>query len=129
MMVSKKRATVASTGKPATYQRGVGEPLPAWALLVTQNVVQPCGCAPERMPWGNSQTAAVASGSSVECSPLLHAHYQRLVTMAKRDASLTVSDSVEEADERHRTKTRHPEPVMGANPTGDAASPVGTPPG
>ena len=60
---------------------------------------------------------------------LLHAHYQRLVTMAKRDASLTVSDSVEEADERHRTKTRHPEPVMGANPTGDAASPVSTPPG
>jgi hypothetical protein len=49
---------------------------------------------------------------------LLHAHYQRLVTMAKRDASLTVSDSVEEADERHRTKTRHAEPVMSANPTG-----------
>ena len=48
---------------------------------------------------------------------LLHAHYQRLVTMAKRDASLTVSHSVEEADERHRTKTRHAEPVMGANPT------------
>ena len=44
---------------------------------------------------------------------LLHAHYQRLVTMAKRDASLTVSHSVEEADERHRTKTRHAEPVMG----------------
>jgi hypothetical protein len=60
---------------------------------------------------------------------LLHAHYQRLVTMAKRDASLTVSHSVEEADERHRTKTRHAEPVMGANPTRDAASPVGTPPG
>jgi low affinity Fe/Cu permease len=39
---------------------------------------------------------------------LLHAHYQRLVTMAKRDASLTVSHSVEEADERHRAKTRHP---------------------
>ena len=58
---------------------------------------------------------------------LLHAHYQRLVTMAKRDASLTVSHSVEEADERHRTKTRHAEPVMGT--TRNAASPVGTPPG
>ncbi len=60
---------------------------------------------------------------------LLHAHYQRLVTMAKRDASLTVSHSVEEANERHRAKTRHPGPVMGANPAGGAASPAGTPPG
>ena len=60
---------------------------------------------------------------------LLHAHYQRLVTMAKRDASLTVSHSVEEADERHRTKRRHAEPVMSANPTRDAASPASTPPG
>jgi hypothetical protein len=56
MMVSKKRATVAPTGKPATYQRGVGELLPTGALLVTQNVVQPWGCAPERMPWGTSRT-------------------------------------------------------------------------
>ena len=47
----------------------------------------------------------------------------------KRDASLTVSHSVEEADERHRTKTRHAEPVMSANPTRDAASPAGPPPG
>ena len=37
---------------------------------------------------------------------LLHEHYQRLVTMAKRDASLTESHSVEEADQRHRAKTR-----------------------
>ena len=67
----------------------------------------PVGALRNVWPWGNSQTEAVASGSSVECSPLLHAHYQRLVTMAKRDASLTVSDSVKQADERHRTKTRH----------------------
>ena len=60
---------------------------------------------------------------------LLHAHYERLVTMAKRDASLTVSHSVEEADERHRSKTHHAEPVMSANPTRDVASPAGTPPG
>ena len=58
---------------------------------------------------------------------LLHAHYQRLVTMAKRDASLTVSHSVGEADERPRTKTRHAVPVMGTNPAGGAASPAGTP--
>jgi low affinity Fe/Cu permease len=58
---------------------------------------------------------------------LLHAHYQRLVTMAKRDASLTVSHSVEEADERPRTKARHAVPVMGTNPAGGAASPAGTP--
>src|SRR6186713_2567836 len=32
---------------------------------------------------------------------LLHQHYQRLVEMAKRDASLTESHSVEEADQRH----------------------------
>ena len=60
---------------------------------------------------------------------LLHGHYERLVTMAKRDASLTVSHSVEEADERHRSKTHHAEPVMSANPTRDVASPAGTPPG
>jgi low affinity Fe/Cu permease len=39
---------------------------------------------------------------------LLHAHYQRLVTIAKQDGSLTDSHSVEEADERHRAKMRHP---------------------
>jgi low affinity Fe/Cu permease len=51
---------------------------------------------------------------------LLHAHYQRLVTIAKRDVSLTDSHSVEEADERHRTKMRHPKPVVGASPAGGA---------
>ena len=44
---------------------------------------------------------------------LLHAHYQRLVTIAKRDISLTDSHSVEEADERHRAKMPHPKPVVG----------------
>ena len=38
---------------------------------------------------------------------VLHAHYQRLVTIAKRDSSLTDSHSVEEADARHRVKTAH----------------------
>ena len=37
---------------------------------------------------------------------VLHEHYQRLVAMAKRDVRLTESHSVEEAEERHRTKTR-----------------------
>ena len=45
---------------------------------------------------------------------LLHAHYQRLVTIAKRDVSLTDSHSVEEANERHRAKTAHRKPVVGA---------------
>jgi low affinity Fe/Cu permease len=36
----------------------------------------------------------------------LHQHYDRLVVIAKRDESLTQSHSVEEADTRHRVKTR-----------------------
>ena len=59
---------------------------------------------------------------------LLHAHYQRLVTIAKRDVSLTDSHSVEEADERHRAKAPHPKPVGGASPARGASSPEGTPP-
>jgi hypothetical protein len=59
---------------------------------------------------------------------LLHAHYQRLVTMAKQDVSLTASHSVEEADERHRTKTPSPGTVAGASSAGGAASPAGPPP-
>ena len=58
---------------------------------------------------------------------VLHAHYQRLVTIAKRDGSLTDSHSVEEADERHRAKTRHPKPAVGANPAGGETSPTGRP--
>lgn len=59
---------------------------------------------------------------------LLHEHYQRLVTMAKRDASLTESHSVEEADERHRTKTRPPKPVVGITPAGGPTPAADLPP-
>jgi low affinity Fe/Cu permease len=53
---------------------------------------------------------------------LLHEHYQQLVTMAKRDVSLTVSHSVEEAEERHRSKTRLRKPAAGR---GAATPPTG----
>jgi len=55
---------------------------------------------------------------------LLHGHYQRLVTMAKRDLSLTVSHSVEEADERHRAKTRHRGPAVERQPWRERTSPA-----
>jgi len=42
---------------------------------------------------------------------LLHVHYQYLVTMAKRDVGLTESHSVEEAEERHRSKIRPRKPA------------------
>jgi low affinity Fe/Cu permease len=35
---------------------------------------------------------------------LLHKHYQKLVAMAKRDFKLTLSHSIEEAEERHERK-------------------------
>ena len=44
---------------------------------------------------------------------VLHEHYQRLVTMAKRDEGLTESHSVEEADERHRAKRQLAKPATG----------------
>jgi low affinity Fe/Cu permease len=59
---------------------------------------------------------------------VLHEHYQRLVAMAKRDASLTESHSVEEADERHRTKARPPKPVVGMPPADGRTSAAGSPP-
>jgi low affinity Fe/Cu permease len=34
----------------------------------------------------------------------LHQHYQKLVRMAKKDSKLTVSHSIEEAEERHERK-------------------------
>jgi low affinity Fe/Cu permease len=37
---------------------------------------------------------------------LLHRHYSKLVQMAKQDATLTRSHSVEEAEERHRRKAK-----------------------
>jgi low affinity Fe/Cu permease len=36
----------------------------------------------------------------------LHKYYARLVTMARKDNRLTVSHSIEEADERHNAKKR-----------------------
>jgi len=36
----------------------------------------------------------------------LHRHYRQLVAMAKRDIKLTMSHSIEEAEARHREKTR-----------------------
>ena len=36
----------------------------------------------------------------------LHTYYSRLVTMARKDNRLTVSHSIEEADERHKAKRR-----------------------
>jgi low affinity Fe/Cu permease len=36
----------------------------------------------------------------------LHTHYQKLVEMAQREASLTKSHSVEEAEHRHTRKKR-----------------------
>jgi low affinity Fe/Cu permease len=37
---------------------------------------------------------------------LLHKHYQKLVAMAKHDTKLTMSHSIEEAEERHERKRR-----------------------
>jgi low affinity Fe/Cu permease len=59
---------------------------------------------------------------------LLHAHYQRLVAIAKRDVNLTDSHSVEEADERHRAKLLLPKPAVGPSPAGRTPPPAGTPP-
>jgi low affinity Fe/Cu permease len=39
---------------------------------------------------------------------LLRRHYSKLVQMAKQDATLTRSHSVEEAEERHKRKTKQP---------------------
>ena len=36
----------------------------------------------------------------------LHKHYERLVEMAKKDASITESHSIEEAEERHQRKVK-----------------------
>lgn len=37
---------------------------------------------------------------------LLHRHYQKLVTLAKHDAKLTQTHSIEEAEERHQAKRK-----------------------
>jgi low affinity Fe/Cu permease len=36
----------------------------------------------------------------------LHRHYRQLVAMAKKDIKLTLSHSIEEAEARHRAKSR-----------------------
>jgi hypothetical protein len=36
----------------------------------------------------------------------LHKYYTRLVVMARKDERLTVSHSIEEAEERHKAKSR-----------------------
>ena len=51
----------------------------------------------------------------------LHVHYQRLVTIAKRDDNLTRSHSVEEADTRYRAKKRR-EKIMTAPVASEAAA-------
>jgi len=56
---------------------------------------------------------------------LLHDHYQRLVTMAKRDVNLTESHSVEEAEERHRVKARLAKPPTGEAPHASDVPPAG----
>ena len=38
----------------------------------------------------------------------LHKHYRRLAEMAKKDATITQSHSVEEAEARHRSKQKKP---------------------
>jgi low affinity Fe/Cu permease len=51
----------------------------------------------------------------------LHAHYQRLVEMSRKDVQLTSSHSVEEAEGRHAVKqtgpSRKPKPPDGASPS------------
>src|SRR3954462_5093543 len=37
---------------------------------------------------------------------ILHTHYARLAQMSKQDATLTMSHSIEEAEERHKRKVR-----------------------
>jgi low affinity Fe/Cu permease len=63
----------------------------------------------------NELVAAVAGASnrligiedlSEEELDTLHRHYSKLVAMAKKDINLTMSHSVEEAEARHRAKTR-----------------------
>jgi low affinity Fe/Cu permease len=63
----------------------------------------------------NELVAAMAGASNrlIECEDMneeelktLHCHYAALVAMSKKEASLTMSHSVEEAQERHKQKTR-----------------------
>ena len=53
----------------------------------------------------------------------LHQHYARLVAMARKDASLTQSHSVEEAQVRHSRKLRAPLPSDGVDKVSTARRP------
>jgi low affinity Fe/Cu permease len=64
----------------------------------------------------NELVAAMAGASNrlIDCEDMseaelraLHQHYSALVKMARKDGSLTMSHSVEEAEERHARKARH----------------------
>jgi hypothetical protein len=59
MMSARRGPLLPLQGNRLLTSVGIGGLLPTWALLVTQTVVQPCGCAPERMPWGNSRPGAL----------------------------------------------------------------------
>jgi len=55
---------------------------------------------------GASNRLIDCEGLSEEELHVLQKHYGRLVTMAKKDAALTVSHSIEEAEERHVRKKK-----------------------
>ena len=48
---------------------------------------------------------------------ILRRHYSKLAQMAKQDTKLTMSHSVEEAEERHKRKDRQRRPVLTCTPT------------
>jgi low affinity Fe/Cu permease len=53
---------------------------------------------------GSSNRLISIEDLSEEELKVLHIHYQRLAEMAKRDADLKVSHSIEEAEARHNFK-------------------------
>jgi len=56
----------------------------------------------------------------------LHRHYEGLVTLAKRENSLTHSHSIEEAEARHRRKARGEHAALMVTPPASAAPTAGT---
>lgn len=61
---------------------------------------------------------------------MLHRHYQRLVAIAKRESTLTHSHSIEEAEARHRRKTRLARQALAVSPPPgpEGAAPPGATP-
>jgi low affinity Fe/Cu permease len=53
----------------------------------------------------------------------LHRYYEKLVTMARRDESLTASHSIEEAEQRHRRKRRRDVAAVVTSEVGSPATP------